>query len=92
MDGEDYKLDCKESETVEQAWDRCNNLGSKWFFYPICFVIVDHGYSIYHLNKRKQQRIIDTPHMLGLLQGKSVKTAMSFIAENGDFVKMVLTA
>lgn len=74
-DGEDYQLDCKGSESIDDTWENCNDLGSKWFFYPICFVIKDNGGLSYN------QRIIDAPDELEQLKGLSVKTVMQHIKE-----------
>ncbi len=78
-DGQDYKLDCKRSSTPELAWERCDNLGSKWIFYPICFVIRDNAYlNIEH------QFIIDSPNLLQHLTGGTVKQAIDYITENSE--------
>lgn len=47
--------------TIDKAWDYCNELGSKWYFYPFCFVTTD-------------KTIIDTPELLNHLKGKRIKT------------------
>ncbi len=84
-DGEDYKLDCKDSKSIDEAWENCGNLGSKWFFYPICFVIKDNGGLSY------KQEIIDSCDMLLNLKGESVKTAMQYIKDNQDEVMAMLS-
>lgn len=40
FDGE-YQRENPEFETIDKAWDYANNLGSKWFFYPFCFVATE---------------------------------------------------
>ncbi len=84
-DGQDYKIDCKQSESIEQAWERCNDLGSKWYFYPICFVVEDNG------SLSLEQPIIDVVPLLNHLVGESVSTALADIAEHPEFVKVVLS-
>ena len=53
FDGE-YQKERPEFDTIEQAWDYADDLGSKWYFYPFAFVIkgdkiVDAGYGAVHL-------------------------------------------
>lgn len=84
-DGEDYKLDCKDSKSIDEAWENCGNLGSKWYFYPICFVIKDNG------GLSKRQRIVDCCDILLHLKGTTVKTAMQYIKDNPDEVKAMLS-
>jgi hypothetical protein len=38
FDGE-YQLERYEFESIDDAWEYSNNLGSKWYFYPFHFVI-----------------------------------------------------
>ena len=35
----DYKTESPEFENVDDAWSYAGDLGSKWYFYPFCFVI-----------------------------------------------------
>ena len=60
FDGE-YQREYPEFETIEQAWDYANDLGSKWFFYPFCFVISGNV-------------IVDTPELLTNMKRKHIKT------------------
>jgi hypothetical protein len=38
FDGE-YQRERPEFETIDDAWEYSNDLGSKWFFYPFHFVV-----------------------------------------------------
>lgn len=38
----DFVTDC-EAETVEKVWEKVNELGSKWYFYPIPAVVHNVG-------------------------------------------------
>ena len=60
FDGE-YKRENPEFETIENAWNYADDLGSKWFFYPFLFVVSGN-------------RIIDTPDLLSGLKRKQIKT------------------
>jgi hypothetical protein len=33
-------------DSIEDAWNYSNNLGSKWFFYPYHFVVTESGKTI----------------------------------------------
>lgn len=45
FDGE-YQRERPEFETVQDAWEYANDLGSKWFFYPFPFVVSESGKTI----------------------------------------------
>jgi len=56
----DYKIE-GEFKTVNNAWEYASNIGSKWYFYPFCFVVTS-------------TTIIDTPLHLHMFKGKRIKT------------------
>jgi hypothetical protein len=49
-------------DTISDAWQHANDMGSKWFFYPFCFVTGESN-----------AFVIDAPIGLGHLAGRSVK-------------------
>lgn len=57
----DMVTDFRDSDSVEEVWDRVNDMGSRWVFYPIAFVSTD-------------KTIIETPEGLEFLKGKRIKT------------------
>jgi hypothetical protein len=61
FDGE-YKRESAKHETVEDAWEYANDLGSKWYFYPFYFVVSGNT-------------IKDAPDELQNLIGKRISTA-----------------
>jgi len=62
FDGE-YQVETPAFETITDAWDYSNDMGSKWFFYPFPFVITGTG-----------KTIKDTPEFLEHMRGKRVNT------------------
>ena len=62
FDGE-YVTENPVFESIEQAWDHSNDLGSKWYFYPFHWVVTESG-----------KTIKDTPDLLKIFKGKRVKT------------------
>ena len=42
----DYVTERPDFETVEDAWEHDNDLGSKWYFYPFHFVTTASGKTI----------------------------------------------
>ena len=63
------KVEQKIFETVDQAWEYANDLGSKWYFYPFCFIVSDSG-----------QTIKDASYPLDCFIGKRVKTVSGLFA------------
>lgn len=64
-------------KTKDEVWERLADRGSRWFFYPICFVVVDHPYtSVTH-------RIVSAPDELNELEGRTVDKVADWI-ENND--------
>ena len=72
-----YKLICMafdgawvsegEFPTVQQAWQRADGLGSKWYFYPFPFVLTGSGKSI-----------ADSPDCMEIFNGKRFTTVLNF--------------
>lgn len=63
FDGE-YVTERPVFDTISEAWDYSNDLGSKWFFYPFHFVtnetgttIKDTGYFLEHLIGRRTKTV-----------------------------------
>lgn len=89
-DGIDYVTDYK-SKSIQDTWEAINNAGSRWFFYPIPFIVKDSK------TKTLNKRILDIPDCFTTdmldnnLRGKSIKTAMQWIANNQPYIKMILS-
>lgn len=66
----DTQLERPLFETTEEAWDYANDLGSKWYFYPFCFVVSESG-----------KTIKDACGPLRVFIGKQVKTVKRVFAE-----------
>jgi hypothetical protein len=58
-------------ESIEEAWEYANNLGSKWYFYP--FYFVGSGKSI-----------ADAPDMLTGLIGKRISTIKKIFKKTSE--------
>lgn len=83
-DGKDYILDYNEA-TKEKVWHRVNDQGSKWFFYPLPFLITAGNTGI------ERKRIIEAPDAFQHLEGMSVAAAARAIADDRDYVQMILS-
>jgi hypothetical protein len=73
-------------ESIESAWDRINDWGSRWYFYPFTFVTTDYP--------SKTSRIVDAcdfPY-LSDMKHKSIKTVSQFIEKNGQELCDILNA
>ena len=54
-------------DTVEAAWKHAENMGSRWYFYPFCFVVSKSG-----------KTVIDAPRPHEFLEGKKVECVSKF--------------
>lgn len=68
----DWVEDCW-GESVDEVWKKVNELGSRWFFYPLRFVIRDKG------KVGEYQRIVSACDGYEFLEGLSVKTALGMV-------------
>jgi len=69
MDG-DWVTDYRGCDSIEEVQDYLANQGSRWFFYPIPFVILDKGSLV-----TSKQRIVDAPEaFIRSCKGKSIGT------------------
>lgn len=62
FDGE-YVIEGRDFETSAAAWGRAADMGSRWFFYPFCFVTTASG-----------KTILDAPQGMAHLVGRRVST------------------
>ena len=62
FDGE-YQTERPVFDSIEDAWEYSNDLGSKWFFYPFHFVVTESG-----------KTIVDAPEEIEQFNGMRVKT------------------
>ncbi len=69
FDGE-YVTEGRDFASISEAWERSNDMGSRWFFYPFHFVTTASG-----------KTIKDTPEMLQHLNGLRVKSVARHFAQ-----------
>lgn len=68
FDGE-YQVERPVFDTVAEAWEYANDLGSKWYFYPFVFVVSNSG-----------RTIVDAPPGLRQFNGKRTTTVAKVFA------------
>jgi len=59
-----------EFKTVDEAWERINDWGSRWFFYPFTGVV-------------KNKRVVEMCDLLRFLSNKDIKTIQSMFEKYG---------
>lgn len=85
-DGKDYVTDFANSKTIDDVWEAVDNMGSRWFFYPIPFVITSSS------SKVRNKRIVDIPNnYFDVIKNTTVKNAMQFIEDNPEQVDIILS-
>lgn len=72
-------------DSIEDVWDRVNDQGSRWFFYPLPFVITAGGGDLW------RKRIVSACEPFAHLEGRTVATAVVAIAQDPDYVAAVLS-
>jgi hypothetical protein len=63
----DYVTDFQDKDKKSEVWEKVQNMGSRWIFYPIVFVTTD-------------KTIVDTPEGLEQLKGKRISTVKKILA------------
>jgi hypothetical protein len=92
-DGESYVTDFHESKSVSEAWKSDLNSGSRWFFYPLHFVIVDKADTISCKNYLLRQRVIDVPYFYNMFdeyKGKTIASLLKFIQEDKSKIEQLI--
>lgn len=64
----DFVTDFNNNTEISDVWECIGNMGSRWIFYPICFVCTD-------------KTIVDTPEGMEFLRGKRVKTVAKYLSQ-----------
>ena len=67
----DYVIDCLETKTKGEVWEKISEFGSRWFFYPVPFVAT-------------KKTIVETSEGWDRLKGKRVKTVKRFFKEASE--------
>ena len=75
FDGE-YKIEGL-FPSISEAWDRSNDMGSRWYFYPWHFVVTESG-----------KTIVDSPDMLHCFNGKRLATVIKQFSTMSKQIKM----
>jgi hypothetical protein len=60
-------------DSTEDAWERSNDMGSRWFFYPFHFVTTESG-----------KTIKDACYPLDALEGRRVSTVKRLFKQTAD--------
>lgn len=81
----DFVTDYRGRLTKQEVMDCLADQGSKWYFYPIVAVIVDH--SVVTL----RCRIVDAAEPWDFFRGGSIGYAKRWIINNPDLVSAILT-
>lgn len=55
------------AESVEAVWNRVNDFGSRWYFYPVAFVVRKDA-------DKNTGRIVSAPDMLQHYKGRTLAT------------------
>ena len=64
----DFVTDFRGEKTISDVWEGINSMGSRWIFYPLCFVTTD-------------KTIVDTPEGMEFLKGKRIKTVKKYLSD-----------
>ena len=81
VEGEDFVTDYRRSKTIDEVEELLANQGSRWFFYPWTFVIVDNDFK--DISNRRIVSVPMWPEELQELKGKTVRTVKKYLQENG---------
>lgn len=73
-----YVFDC-EGDTIQEVWDKVNDMGSRWFFYPIPIItrIKDGRWPNF-----KYSKVIDTCIGLEWAKGMTISKLLDYMGKN----------
>lgn len=67
----DSVTDFNNTQTIESVWDKVNDMGSRWVFFPLVFVTTE-------------KTVVDAPEPFEFLKGKRIKTVKKWVIENTE--------
>jgi hypothetical protein len=86
-DGDDYQIEGgNKNHTKDDVWDLSGDMGSRWFFYPLHFVITDLVYN----GISKAQKVIDAPFGLEFLKGRTLAYLKEYLKDNVNFIEALI--
>ena len=77
----DFVTDYRGQETIADVEELLANQGSRWYFYPFCFVIVDNQFQ--DLFNKRILSVPEFPEDWSWYKGKTVRKMRQFIKEYG---------
>ena len=83
IDGEDFVKDFENTTNVQKVWDQVDNMGSKWFFYPIPFVFSETTNKVVAVPDEFKQDTIT-------LKGMTIDCVKAFLKGNQDYINQIL--
>ena len=84
-DGERVE-DCRDSPSIEAVWERVNNQGSRWFFYPFPVVVVDKGESY-----AAHSRIVSAPDTYKQFERRPLRAFATFLHDHPEWSEAMLS-
>jgi hypothetical protein len=73
----EWVIDYRGHKTILEVIDEIADQGSRWFFYPIAFVIVDKG-----IVTNDRQRIVSASDEFLHLQGRTIRSVVKDLQTN----------
>ena len=73
-DGKNYVTDFHGCKTKDEVWSKINDMGSRWIFYPIAFVVTQNC-----------KKIVDCPDIFQGLNGYDIKTIKSILSVEFEY-------
>ena len=73
----DYQTERAEFETVRQAWNHSEDMGSRWYFYPFHFVVRASG-----------KTVAGAPYMMEYMKGMRVATVAKIFGKTSKRPEM----
>jgi hypothetical protein len=83
----DWVTDFRECKTIEEVEECLADMGSKWYFYPLCAVITDRG-----LFTTSTQRIVSAVYPLDWWRGRTIRTTSRDIVNHSAEYEALLNA
>jgi hypothetical protein len=84
----DWVSDYYGCSTKDEVWNKLDDQGSRWFFYPFHFIVVDNGKS---WRVAKEMHIVDVLFSLKKeLLHKTIEDASTWMKENPDYAIYML--
>jgi hypothetical protein len=79
-----HQIDARNCDTIQECWEEIDDMGSRWFFYPVCFVMNE--------NTKKISGTPEPNFIFKRCKGMTMAEAKEYVKKNAEEIVSLFNA